>query len=789
MEEKVFDALGVICDENHGTDALHILFVTSFIAPGRISTEVLSSLIADPERLACATELLENHSLIHSIGNKNDFILKRSVQNIIRTFAKELMIDEFLFSHSLMKLIPKLIDLKSVNHVLCLLTHATEHEELHFMVIEMRDWVLFNLLEQNRFQEAYEFSQMALNFLRNKLGDTHGTTLDFQYNITILLGRMGKFSEARKLLKPILKENIKSLDQKEALITRHALARHLVEQSHYSEALLLYEYILGDEGIWETTNTIALTAWTNYALVLIDMGKYSEALDISRNVLKRRIEISATEDGVILETREIIAYIIMKQGRFTKALEIYEDILYERRQTFGEFHLKTLLTKRGLAMIFEKQGEHDKALLIFLEVFNKLKEILGDSHPETLTARGNIAFILANKGEHERAYEIFSDVYEKFKVTLGERCKETLRTKLNIGLTLYELEKLNEAVKVLREVHEGYTCVFGSNHEDTKEVKNLIENLLLLITSSTGSRNTHESVRVTEKVTNICDQDYEQKWPLHYAAKNNNLSTVKELLKEGAMYSEEDCNNKTPAQVTSNEEIKHLFILAKQSFKDVQVGDNCRVTEHSSIVNTRDKTGYTLLHWAAYHGRQSIAKQLLEVGANVILASNTGETPLQIAVSKGHGEIVEIILQHVKMSELKQVLNAKLMASGSVALHVAARKGHFEIVKCLLKYGAVYNIRNKIFHTPWHIARDPSVLNLLDDIHDLFLTLEQGDKSSLRKLKRKKYDEIVAITGARDTHDHTLVQVAITNGHQDIAKELVEIIRESNQRITDERVR
>ncbi|GFT04279.1 hypothetical protein NPIL_64691 [Nephila pilipes] len=788
MEEKVFEALNAISVEPRGSDALEILLVTSFIAPGIISSEVLSSVITDPERLISATELLDNHSLIHSVGN-GDFILKKSVQSIVRTFMKELTIETNIFFQSLEKLIGILMDSKNVNHVICILNHALDYEILHGIVIKMRDWVLFTLMEQNRYQEAYEFSKMALNFLRNKLGATHGTTLDFQYNITILLGRMGKFAEAAKLLMPILKENVRSFDQKEMLITRHALARHLVEQSKYQEALAVYEQLIDGEDISEATDTIVLTTWCNYALLLIDMGKYSEAFDILQNTLNRRIEISNADVEDISEIRQLMAYTLVKQNRYTKALEIFEDVLYDRAQFFGELHLKTLLTKRNLAIIFAKQGEHDKALLIYLEVFNKLKQTLGDSHPETLTTRGNIATVLANKGEQEKAYEIYTDVYEKFKITLGERCKESLCVKLNIGLSLSALGKSKEALKALQEVYEDYNYVFGSNHDNTKEVKTLIDVLQIcetLSNSATESRDTNKNIDATD----VCDQDYKRKWPLHYAAKNSDVSNFKEFLKKGALYSEKDCSNNTPLRMTSNQEIRHLLILVKRLFKDVKVRSSNNIaeyiTENSSIINARDNNGYTPLHWAACHGHQSIVQQLLEVGADVSLTSRKGNTPLHIAVSKGHREIVELMLQNVKASQLKQVLNAKTTISGSAALHVAAQMGHLDISKCLLKHGATYDISNKKFETPWHVARDPTVCNFLGDICDLFSQVKEGNESALSRLKRKESDEIVAITRAHNCQDHTLVQVANMNDHQDIARELIKIDKEYNQLITGE---
>ncbi|GFQ78507.1 hypothetical protein TNCT_640981 [Trichonephila clavata] len=377
-----------------------------------------------------------------------------------------------------------------------------------------------------------------------------------------------------------------------------------------------------------------------------------------------------------------------KQKRYTKALEMYFEIVYDRTQSLGECHFKTLLAKESSALVLIKLEKYDEALLIYYDVFDKLKRALGESHLKVLTVLANIAGALNNKGEREEAYKIYTDVYQKFKMTLGEKCKESLRVKHNIGLIHFSNGKLKEALEVLQEVHEGYNHIFGPNHEDTEEttvwsLKNQLHWLNLENRSSITDLNNLKKIETTAKNNTVESiLGYEKRWPLHHAAKNDFVVGVKLLLRAGASYCEKDCNGKTPLQLTSNEENRHWLNLTKRLFRCVRNGNNFNIWEYIAVINAKDRNGYSPLHWIAFHGNQSALRQILEVGVDITHVSNKGNTALHSAVSKGHRDILEIMLQQAKGSELKKLLNTRTTISGSGALHVAAQMGHLEIVKC-----------------------------------------------------------------------------------------------------------
>lgn len=69
-----------------------------------------------------------------------------------------------------------------------------------------------------------------------------------------------------------------------------------------------------------------------------------------------------------------------------------------------------------------------------------------------------------------------------------------------------------------------------------------------------------------------------------------------------------------------------------------------RLNADSSLINTVDHTGATLLHWAADRGSAECADALIDCGANLTRKKNNGVTPLHVAAALGRDEVVRLLL-------------------------------------------------------------------------------------------------------------------------------------------------
>ena len=101
------------------------------------------------------------------------------------------------------------------------------------------------------------------------------------------------------------------------------------------------------------------------------------------------------------------------------------------------------------------------------------------------------------------------------------------------------------------------------------------------------------------------------------------------------------------------------------------------------------------LHRAASAGQINLVRQLLEANAYPIdLPDSLGWTPLIIAASAGHCEVVAYLVE--RGANVQAVT-----ANSQSALHFACGKGHLEVVKLLVDNGCPLNTRDRFGYTPF----------------------------------------------------------------------------------------
>ncbi|KAJ6016453.1 ankyrin repeat-containing protein [Penicillium herquei] len=145
------------------------------------------------------------------------------------------------------------------------------------------------------------------------------------------------------------------------------------------------------------------------------------------------------------------------------------------------------------------------------------------------------------------------------------------------------------------------------------------------------------------------------------------------------------------------------------SFMDNQVAgmlhgmEGCDATTMSSDprMNVSGLSGFSAIHLAAHFGKLSIIHLLLSVcPEDVDLANHEGQTPLHIAASEGHIELIPELLRSGANALLQD-------ADSRTALHLAVLKGHFDIIRMLLddqQGQAMVRIPDSAGRTPLHQA-------------------------------------------------------------------------------------
>jgi ankyrin repeat protein len=156
------------------------------------------------------------------------------------------------------------------------------------------------------------------------------------------------------------------------------------------------------------------------------------------------------------------------------------------------------------------------------------------------------------------------------------------------------------------------------------------------------------------KMSYFLDQvDNDGNSPLHLAASKGHLSIVECLLDYGCSLSSKNREGITALELScrkgyfdiSKSLIMHYSNLKQQSDNDF---DSSSKSDDKNAQNNADNP----LHIACYEGAYEVVRLLLSKGAKIDALNNEGKNCLDIAISRGHREVVKVLLEDENWNKL-----------------------------------------------------------------------------------------------------------------------------------------
>lgn len=186
---------------------------------------------------------------------------------------------------------------------------------------------------------------------------------------------------------------------------------------------------------------------------------------------------------------------------------------------------------------------------------------------------------------------------------------------------------------------------------------------------------------------------------LHELALQNNLDGVKFLLENGANPAAKDAEGKTPADLTTDAQVRSLLNYMQQDWKmDFPLHRAVRKDDIKTAVDLiyagadvneqLASDGRTPLIEAARFNHKNSVLLLIANGADLNKGSFKGDTPLHFTILQGSFSMIKLLVE--KGADVNAV-----NADGNTPLHYAVRYGNERMVQYLKKNGARMDIKNK----------------------------------------------------------------------------------------------
>jgi serine/threonine-protein kinase len=284
----------------------------------------------------------------------------------------------------------------------------------------------------------------------------------------------GDFPAAEERLRQSLKEAARGKDL--AQLSRSWTVLIMIvgyRQGRLEEGLLLRP---AAENAAEVADDDRLRAseLNTYGAVLLELGRYEEALRAWEHVIALREKAAGAENLDVAAAVNNVGTVLWKMGRFEPARERLSRALAVREKLLGPEHPQVAATLSNLGLVLWKMGRYEEAREAQSHALALKEKALGPEHPDVAASLTNLGLVLSEMGRYEEARASHERVLTLWEKTLGPEHPDVALALNNLGVAYELLKRYPEA----RRTHERALAlrqkVLGPTHP---EVANSLSNL------------------------------------------------------------------------------------------------------------------------------------------------------------------------------------------------------------------------------------------------------------------------------------------------------------------------
>lgn len=265
-------------------------------------------------------------------------------------------------------------------------------------------------------KEAFRLRDIVFTKRKELLGFEEKETIRAGLALAACYSRMGLFEKSIELGNACREKLNKSSDSYDSIISaaRNQLGDSYFRLGNFEKALSIYREVYEDRCRWlGQKNNSTMIAYNHIADCLVNLGECEEALsiyeevkEIRKSILNKDKQYSYIVDGNKKESNDHpdtiivdnnMAVCLINMSKYSEAMDLLKEVVAKRRVTLNEGAPATMGALENLAMCEYYSGMKEKAVDHISEVVDGLSKKLDDSHYDLIIARYHQALINDDK--------------------------------------------------------------------------------------------------------------------------------------------------------------------------------------------------------------------------------------------------------------------------------------------------------------------------------------------------------------------------------------------------------
>ncbi|HYH94860.1 tetratricopeptide repeat protein [Hyalangium sp.] len=211
---------------------------------------------------------------------------------------------------------------------------------------------------------------------------------------------------------------------------------------------------------------IRASALTSLGMVLLELGRYEEALQECEAALALREKVLGPEHPEVASSLSDLGNVFQKQGQYEKVRQMDARVLAIREKVLGPEHPSVAAALNNVGADFWEMGQYEEARAAFARGLALRERVLGPEHPSVAASLNNLGLVLGDLGRYEEARVASARALAIREKALGAEHPDAAASLNNVGLALLNLGRYEEARATLVRGLAIREKLLGPQHPD-----------------------------------------------------------------------------------------------------------------------------------------------------------------------------------------------------------------------------------------------------------------------------------------------------------------------------------